>query len=121
MKHFSRSEFTCKCGCGFDVVDYPLAEVCDAIRDHFNRPVYVHSGCRCESHNKLVGGKPRKQGKPMSGSQHLYGRAADLSVAGTAPGEVQAYVKEHFPWISVGTYISFTHVDSRTDGPKFWG
>ena len=121
MKHFKRKEFACKCGCGFDTVDYELAMVVDAIRSHFGKPTHVNSGCRCEAHNRKVGGKQRIQGKPNSGSQHLYGRAADILVDGVSPSLVAAWVKQEFPKISIGTYDSFTHLDSRTGDPKFWG
>ena len=118
MKHFKRKEFACKCKCGFDVVDFELAEVCDAVRENFDVPVNINSGCRCAKHNKLVGGAQRRPGSP--GSQHLYGRAADLLVDGVSPSVVAAWVTLNFPDVSVGTYNSFTHVDTRTGGPKFW-
>lgn len=118
MKHFNRSEFACKCGCGFDVVDEELAEVCDAVRRHFGVPVTVTSGCRCARHNKKVGGKEKSS--VSKGSQHLYGRAADLQVAYTDPSEVQSWVRKNFPEISIGSYDSFTHLDSRSDGPAYW-
>ena len=120
MKHFSRSEFACKCGCGFDTVDHELAEVCDAVRTHFGTPVVVTSGCRCEAHNKKEGGKPRIRGKPNSGSQHLYGRAADIQVEDIDPWEVTQWVYLNFPKVSTGTYETFTHLDTRTTGPKYW-
>jgi len=118
MKHFLRSEFACNCGCGLDVVDEGLAEVCDAVRKHFGKPVKVNSGCRCAAHNKAEGG--REKTKDSVGSQHLYGRAADIVVKGVTAKDVQLWVKHTFPEISVGHYSTFTHVDSRTDGPKYW-
>ncbi len=54
-KNFKRSEFACKCGCGFDTVDAALIIVLQSIRDQFGALV-VNSDCRCDSHNKSVGG-----------------------------------------------------------------
>lgn len=105
MIHFSRSEFTCRCGCGFDTVDYELGKLLDAIRAHFDQPVTVTSGCRCEAHNRAVGGS--------SNSQHLYGRAADIVVRDT-PAEIVQVLAEEMGVPGLGRYQDFTHVDTRT-------
>lgn len=70
-KNFSRKEFACKCGCGKDDIDPKLVELCQTIRDAAGIVVRVNSGCRCEKHNAKVGG--------AKGSQHVKGKAADLS------------------------------------------
>ena len=54
-KYFKRSEFACKCGCGFDTVDYELVKVLEYIREHFDRPLQINSGCRCATHNRTLG------------------------------------------------------------------
>jgi len=71
-QNFSRSEFSCKCGCGLDVISIPLVHRLQVVRDILNVPILVHSGCRCPSHNYKVGGKPQ--------SLHLAGLAVDWSV-----------------------------------------
>ncbi|NCC96616.1 MAG: serine/threonine protein kinase, partial [Synergistales bacterium] len=55
-KNFNRKEFACKCGCGHDNVSPVLVNLLQELRDHLDRAVHVHSGCRCEAHNKAVGG-----------------------------------------------------------------
>ena len=112
--NFKRSEFACKCGCGFDTVDVALIEIVQAVRDRFGVPFDINSGCRCPTHNRAVGG--------ASNSQHLFGRAADIdsSRSDVSPDRVADYVEENFPHMSVGRYNTFTHVDSRTNGPAFW-
>ena len=70
-KNFKLSEFTCKCGCGFNNVDQRLISMCQEIRDFLNIPVRINSACRCEKHNAKVGG--------VKGSYHTKGLAADLS------------------------------------------
>lgn len=69
--NFRRSEFACKCGCGFDGIDPALAEICQTIRDAIGEPITINSGCRCAAHNRKVGGVPN--------SYHTQGLAADLS------------------------------------------
>ena len=106
-EHFSRREFACKCGCGFDTVDVRLLELLEDIRTHFNAPVRINSGCRCKSHNKKVGGAKK--------SQHLYGRAADIKVDGIQPKHVYEYISTlETTKYGIGNYATFTHVDSRT-------
>lgn len=108
-KHFSRAEFTCKCGCGSDTVDYGLICVLEKVRRHFNRPVRITSGHRCATYNKSVGG-----GKV---SQHLFGRAADITVDDIDPGEVATFLETKFPRdLGIGRYSTFTHIDTRSIG-----
>lgn len=113
-KHFSRHEFSCKDGCGRDTIDAATLDVLEQIREHFNAPVIINSGYRCVNRNKVVGGSPN--------SQHLYGRAADITVQGVQPSKVANWV-EAGPLKGVGgvgRYRSFTHIDTRTNGPSRW-
>ena len=106
-KHFSREEFACNCGCGFDTVDSELLKVLETIRTHFNKPIFITSGCRCEEHNASVSGSEN--------SQHLVGRAADIYISGTDVGDIALYaanlLDDHG---GVGEYSSWVHVDSRS-------
>ena len=111
---FKREEFACKCGCGFDTVDAELLEVLTEIRFRFGEPVYINSGCRCEKHNKAVGGK-QKTGE-SAGSQHLYGRAADFVVRNVQPQVVYDFINELYPDdYGMKAYATFTHIDTRTN------
>jgi len=106
MKYFKRSEFACKCGCGLDTVDYELAKVVDNLREHFNAPTVITSGCRCEEHNKSVGG--------AKGSKHTLGIACDLKVAGANPRQVYDYLDNKYPDnYGLGVYSSWVHIDVR--------
>lgn len=107
--NFTRKEFACKCGCGFDTVDTGLIFLCELVRE-FNesRPTIISSGCRCKGHNSAVGGSPT--------SQHLVGRAADLIV--NDPKGVYEKLTYRFkkaPMFGFGCYATegFIHVDSR--------
>ena len=109
---FDRDEFACKCGCGFDTVDASLLELLTDIRDYFGKPVTINSACRCESHNASVGGKPS--------SQHLLGRAADITVKGVSPDKVHEFVIGYAPLsLGIGKYVNFTHVDTRNDKARW--
>lgn len=71
-KNFKRSEFACKCGCGFDCVDIKLVHILQEIRDKVGMPLIITSGNRCKEHNTSVKGAPK--------SYHTRGRAADFYI-----------------------------------------
>lgn len=111
--HFDRSEFACKCGCGFDTVDTALIEMLEAVRQHFDKPVTVTSGCRCPANNTKVGGS--------TASKHLYGRAADINVKGVDTKSVFRFLDASYPESAgVGLYSSWVHIDSRAKKAR-WG
>lgn len=85
IKHFKKTEFTCKCGCGFNNIDLKLVKVLEEIRNHFGQPCTVTSGCRCATHNARVGG--------VQGSRHVVGKAADIYVKGVSASTLLAYTK----------------------------
>lgn len=69
-QNFSRREFACRCGCGYDAIDMDLVVNLQILRYRIHRPIYVNSGCRCEKHNQAVRG--------ARNSYHLRGLAAAL-------------------------------------------
>ena len=108
--HFSRSEFACKCGCGFDTVDVKLIQVLEAIRSAVGKPLIIKSGCRCLSHNIRVGGAKK--------SQHLFGRAADIWLRGHDGEEMARLAEIILLGMNGGgglaLHSNFCHVDVRT-------
>jgi hypothetical protein len=44
---FYRDQFTCKCGCGFNTVDYNLIVVLQELVDKIGRPVEIYEGDMC--------------------------------------------------------------------------
>lgn len=112
-KNFRRKEFSCKCGCGFNTVDAELLHVLEDVREKFGSPVVIRSGCRCEKHNRRVGGKKN--------SMHLSGKAADISVIGIMPGDVAAYLRGKYDFYGIGDYVNFTHTDVRTERARWDG
>lgn len=112
-EHFSRAEFACSCGCGFDTADYQTLQVLESIRRVFRQPVTVTSGCRCPDYNVKVGG--------ALNSQHKLGRAADIVVEGAQPVEVYRFLCERYgSRFGFGLYETFVHVDTRSNGPVRW-
>jgi len=113
-KNFVRGEFRCKCGCGFDAVDWQLVESLQMVRDTTGRPVVINSACRCEAHNRAIGGKRY--------SQHLYGKAADIRIPGYTIPQVEAVINgiEAFRNGGIGVYKDFIHCDVRNTGKARW-
>ena len=112
--HFAASEFDCRCNCGFGIVNPELLYFLEAIREKFDRPVTILSGCRCKKHNKYVGGKSR--------SRHLTGEAADIVVKDIPPSEVADYCSTLLrDRGGLGRYKSFTHIDVRGHRARWKG
>lgn len=119
--HFSRKEFACKCGCGFDDVDIRLVQALEMMRNKIGKPIIVHSGCRCYDRNEYVEGSPK--------SQHLLGKAADIVVnpppglpGGIKPHDLAALAAKIkiFERGGIGIYAWGIHVDIRDNGPARW-
>ena len=104
--HFKRSEFACKCCCGFAPVDVELLYVLEDVREHFQAPVRITSGCRCETRNLEQGGEPH--------SKHMLGIAADIQVQGVEALKVADYLEGKYPdKYGIGRYATWTHIDVR--------
>ena len=105
-KHFSREEFSCRCCCGFDACDTELLKVLEDLREHFKREVHITSACRCEEHNREIGGS--------SGSQHIFGKAADITVQSIEPSVISLYLRSRYrKTYGIGLYPSWVHIDVR--------
>lgn len=105
--HFKKSEFACKCGCGYVYVNSALLYALEAVRGNFGgKSVTIDSGCRCRAHNRSEGGREN--------SRHLYGEAADIRVAGVPAAEVADFCESLIGKRGgVGRYENFTHIDVR--------
>lgn len=119
-RHFSRRELACKCGCGTSPGVETLrktAEFLERIRTYLgDRAITINSGYRCEAHNRTVGGEPN--------SFHLRGYAADITVAGLTPGQVQAKLDAPNSPVAeggLGCYGTFTHIDRRGKKARWKG
>lgn len=110
-KNFSRHEFACHGGCGFDTVDVELIMLAEEVRKiNGNKPIMPNSGCRCQRHNKDIGGNKY--------SMHLTGKAADMPVDN--PRMVfDELCRRHPDRYGFGLYETFVHIDSRSDRARW--
>lgn len=119
IEYFDREEFRCRCGgkyCnGFPVEPSKgMVRILDKVRKHFGVPFSPNSPIRCERWNAEQGG--------VSNSQHLYGKAADITVPGHAPKEVAAYIETLIPNTGgIGIYSWGVHVDDRETRSRWNG
>lgn len=86
IKHFKKSEFTCKCGCGLNNIQLDVVKIADEVREHFGNPAIVTSGTRCSKHNLEVGG--------VANSRHLRGKAIDMYVQNVSWYDLLEYLRE---------------------------
>tara|TARA_R110000823_G_scaffold246925_1_gene370781 strand:+ start:4375 stop:4752 length:378 start_codon:yes stop_codon:yes gene_type:complete len=121
-KNFSKSEFSCKCGCempkNIENNVKKLAIQLQIIRDIVNVPIKINSGYRCEKHNSSIKGSSKN-------SQHLKGKAADIVIKGYDP------ILKTFPLLDqlveegeliiggIGKYSTFTHIDIRKNRARW--
>ena len=71
LKYFDMSDFTCKCGCGENLITENLLKTLHNFRVFLDSPLNVTSGYRCKKHNdSLPNSSPT--------SKHLKGKAVDL-------------------------------------------
>jgi len=115
MVGFSRSEYACKCGCGFDTVDYELDTVMDEIRKHFGKRVFINRGTSCVEHNDRIQLKYNSNYLlGSSTSQHLIGKACDFFVEDIKAETVYNYLDNKYPnKFGIGKYNNRTHIDVR--------
>lgn len=112
--NFRVREFACTDGSDPIFIDTELVKVLQKIRTHFGKSVTITSAYRTPPKNKAVGGEKY--------SQHLYGKAADIKVAGIAPKSVSAYAEKLLPGKGgIGTYKTFTHIDVRATKARWKG
>ena len=106
-KHFSRHEFTCQCGCGFENIDMNLVAILENIRNILRSPIIITSGCRCEKHNEKAGGKPD--------SSHLKGKAVDILVRDSAARFKYVIMALENGIKRIGIAKNFIHIDVDTE------
>lgn len=113
-KNISRHELACKCGCGFDTMDWETIEVIQDVCDYFAGKLQVpkvvlsiNSAARCLDYNRKVGSKDT--------SQHVKGRALDVNIQGVSTQAIYDYLDQKYPSkYGIGLYSTFVHFDSRS-------
>lgn len=87
-----------------------LAENLQIVRDMLDEPIKINSGWRCENYNRQIGG--------VSKSQHIKGKAADITIKNLTPDQVANAIDklQNGDFIKkggLGRYNTFTHIDIR--------
>jgi uncharacterized protein YcbK (DUF882 family) len=109
--HFNSSEFDCNCtSCDTTLIDSELIDMLEDLRSEVNAPLKIHSGYRCEAHNKAIGG--------AQNSTHTSGRAADISIKDL--DRLYDEACQHFYAVGDGRNKGFIHVDTRSDKTRRW-
>ena len=120
-KDFERWEFACRCGCGFATPTPLIVELLQDLRNQYEGPIHISSGCRCKAHNRVEGGRKH--------SQHLRGGAADIWVDRHFE-RLYAIAVEIFKDHGLGLYLDGTvegrkrsrlHVDDRPYRARWTG
>jgi len=125
FEFFEEWEFLCKCGkCEYSkraYVSYDFVKLLDDTRRLANTKFVISNGCRCESYNTKVGGKPNSDHLV----KHTIGKVctgADIQVA----NDVTRYQMDnafHQKQVKrIGVYDTFFHVglgDEKTPALKW--
>jgi uncharacterized protein YcbK (DUF882 family) len=121
--HFKMSEFSSNDGVAVPIQYqgnvYKLMQQLEIIRTALNNtPIRINSGYRSPSHNAAVGG--------VSNSQHLVGKAADITTAKHTPKQIKDIIENLIAQGKiieggVGIYPTFVHYDIRGTKARWSG
>ena len=117
--HFKRSEFVCRCGCGFDTVDYMLLLTLEdehvALTSKYGRVRIIITGPnRCEAHNRNEGGANKSTHKEAKAADHHADYFSD-GIWVAIPPQVQYDLLDSWYPDSCGLiiYSNRVHFDTR--------
>ena len=110
--NFHVKEFACKDGSDTIYIDTMLIYYLQKIREHFGRPVQIHSAYRTAAYNKKIGGAQE--------SQHIQGKAADIQIDGIEPKRIYDYANS-IGVGGLGLYPAFVHIDCRVGRARWNG
>ena len=109
-RNFSRAEFACKCGCGFDDIDLDFVAILQSIRGALGSSLVINSGCRCATHNAKSGGAVT--------SAHVTGHAVDIACEN---GHLRFRLIElaiKYGIKRIGLHKTFIHLDNHPTNPQ---
>ena len=113
-RNFTKQEFESKDGSPMpdDVLSnvIKLATQLQIIRDAIDEPLHINSAYRSPEHNKRIGG--------VKNSQHVFGKAADLTTKNLTPEQLHYVIEElindgNLLQGGLGLYNGFVHYDIR--------
>jgi uncharacterized protein YcbK (DUF882 family) len=114
MNPSNAAQLLCPC-CGTGAANTQLLLGLYQIQEIIGRPLSINSGYRCPTHNAQVHGAPH--------SQHLTGRAADISSPGVSPLELYLASEQvpAFAHGAIGLYPQdYIHVDTRGTRTRYF-
>lgn len=107
-EHFTDLEFICR-HCKklpLSGIDMQLIYKLEVLRYKLgDKAIHIVSGYRCSIHNKSIHGAEH--------SQHMYGKAADITVDNIPVAKLLLVAEPIFYDGGIGKYTGFIHVDSR--------
>lgn len=108
-EHFSRSEFSCGCGCGYSWVHPELIRKLERMREYLcNKPLIIVSGCRCEEYNSSL---PHLEDHQEQNCPHCRGMAADISLQGHSSMFDLAFMAVNAEFNGIEIHDAYIHVD----------
>ena len=119
-KNFKLKEFECNDGSKMPLEVYEniikLANQLQFLREYTGRPITINSAYRSPEHNAKVGGSKT--------SQHLLGKAADITIQSLKPAEVYRIIEDlidlgHMLQGGLGLYDTFVHYDIRKNKARW--
>ena len=110
IKHFKKEEFSCRCGCGLNIINKDLVKKLDKARDLANTSFFITSACRCISHNNSIKGSIT--------SSHLDGLAVDIDIESSSKRYKVLYSLFAVGFSRIGIYSDFVHADIDIEKPK---
>ena len=119
-KHFSESEFACKCGCKTEVVvSRDLLDLLEGMRVSLGEAILVTSGARCKSLNFKVGGATNSWHVPRNHT--LF--ASDITYWNPDKRDKMGILKlyvlaDRLGATGLGLYDGRIHVDRRPSGQR---
>lgn len=119
-ENFDSKEFDCRDGSKMppEVLENIklVAGQLQILRDHLGESIHVNSGYRSVAYNKRIGG--------VKNSQHVIGKAADITVKNKTPRQLAAIIEKLITagtlrFGGIGVYPGFVHVDIRKNKARW--
>jgi len=119
-KNFTKEEFDCNDGSEMPINVYhnivKVANQLQVLREELKKPIHINSAYRSEEYNDSIGG--------VKSSQHIMGRAADISINSMTPLEVYNTIERLIAngdmlQGGLGLYDSFVHYDIRGERARW--
>jgi len=114
IKHFTLEELACPC-CGLMNIHPVSIKKLDLFRDALGTPIYINSACRCEKHNKEVGGVDNSSHK-CTINKHSFAFDLKATTASQKFSIVQTALR--FGFHRIGVYKDFIHIDDDLTKPS---